>query len=361
MNRYEGEPAFAGDSHIGLVRSGNEDAFLLAPPLFAVADGMGGHLAGEVASSLAIETLLASAPRTSDAKALARAVHQANEAVIQAAKEGRGRQGMGTTLTAVMLDGTRIAVAHVGDSRAYLLHFGRLQQLTNDHSLVADLVRLGQLTPEEARTHPNRSVITRALGSDRNMLVDAFELEAAPGDRLLIASDGLTSMVSDEMIERILATAPTPADAVDALIDAALDAGGTDNVTVIVTDIGRPAHRVPLQPGAPRWGVRALWILTAVAIVAAAALIAHGYARSRAYLIAEDGRVVLYQGVPGSFAGIKFSWLAEESTVPVSALDSITANRLATGIRFDSLEDAETLLDAYRIRASTVTTASVNP
>src|SRR5574340_307966 len=173
------EDSFAGDSHVGLVRTGNEDAFLVAPPLFAVADGLGGHQAGEVASSVAIDTLLASAPRIADAKALGRAVRRANTAVIEAAEAGQGGPGMGTTLTAAMVDGTRIALAHVGDSRAYLLHFGALQQLTEDHSMVADLVRQGQLTAEESRRHPNRSVITRALGPDPNMLADTLELEAA--------------------------------------------------------------------------------------------------------------------------------------------------------------------------------------
>lgn len=361
MRRGGGEPAFAGDTHIGLVRSGNEDAFLLAPPLFAVADGLGGHQAGEIASSIAIDKLLITAPRIADAKALARAVRQANAAVIEAAEEGRGRRGMGTTLTVAMIDGTRIAVAHVGDSRAYLLHYGQLQQLTDDHSMVADLVRQGQLTPEEARTHPNRSVITRALGSDPNLLVDAFECEAAPGDRLLLATDGLFGMVPDDIIEHILGTAPTPLDAVNGLLDAALDAGGSDNVTVVVSDVEHSAHRAPRPPGAPRWWLRSLWILAAVAIVGSAALIAHGYARSQAYLIDKNGRVALYQGIPGSFAGISLSWLSEESTVPVEALDPITASRLASGIRLDGLEAAEALLDTYRVRAAAVATTPVNP
>jgi protein phosphatase len=343
---------FAGDSHVGLVRSGNEDAFLVAPPLFAVADGLGGHQAGEIASSIAIEKLLESAPRAADAKALGRAVRLANTAVIEAAETGRGRVGMGTTLTAAMVDGTRIALAHVGDSRAYLLHFGVLQQLTHDHSMVADLVRQGQLTAEESRNHPNRSVITRALGSDPNMLADTFEAEAADGDRLLLATDGLTSMITDTEIERVLASEPTPADAVDALIDRALAAGGHDNVTVVVVDIGHAPRHATRQPGGHRRWLWVLWLLAAAFVIGGAVWAATTYARSQAYLIDEGGVVVVYEGVPGSLAGVSLNWVSLETTLSVSALDAITAQRLVDGIRVNGLDQAMVLLDAYRLRAA---------
>lgn len=357
--RGRAEPAFAGDTHVGLVRTGNEDAFLLAPPLFAVADGLGGHQAGEIASSLAIDRLLVTAPRIADARALGRAIEQANAAVIEAAETGRGRSGMGTTLTAAMLDGSRVVVAHVGDSRAYLLHYGRLQQLTEDHSMVADLVRQGALTAEEARFHPNRSVITRALGSDPRTPVDILEVEATPGDRLLLATDGLTGLVPDAEIERILALSPTPGEAVDALIDAALEAGGADNVTVVVSDVEHALR--PRRAGAPWWGLRALWVVAAFAIVLAAAALTHSYARSQAYLIAEDGRVALYQGVPGSFAGVSLSWRSEVSTVTVDLLDPLTASRLATGIRVEGIDNARALLDAYRVTAAAAATSTATP
>ena len=343
--------AHAGDSHIGLVRNDNEDAYLIAPPLFAVADGLGGHQAGEVASSIAIDTLLEAAPREADAKALGRAVRQANASVIAAAEAGRGRVGMGTTLTAVMVDGTRLAVAHVGDSRAYLLHLGDLQQLTADHSMVADLVRSGQLTLEESRVHPNRSVITRALGSDPNMIADTFEVQAAPGDRLLLATDGLTGGVPDEEIARVLAEAPTASDAVEELIGTALDAGGQDNITAVVVELGRETRKAPKQTGGPRWGARLLWLLAVVAVVAAAAWAANSYARAQAYLIDEGGYVVVYQGVPGSFAGISMHWRSTETTIPVSALSPITATRLQEGIRVNGLAEADALLAEYRAQA----------
>lgn len=352
---------FAGDSHVGLIRSDNEDAFLVAPPLFAVADGLGGHQAGEIASSIAIDTLLENAPRTADAKALGRAIRRANGAVIEAAETGRGRTGMGTTLTAAMLEGTRISVAHVGDSRAYLLRLGRLEQITQDHSMVADLVRSGQITAEEGRHHPNRSVITRALGSDPNMLADAFDVQAAEGDRLLLATDGLTAMVEDAEIARVLGSEFTPQDAVDALIDRALAAGGHDNITAVVVDIGRPARGQRPQPGGPRWGVRAAWLLAVVAVFIGAAVAANSYAHSQAYLIAEDGVVVIYEGVPGSIAGISLNWRSEETTLAVSALETVAANRLAEGIRVDGLGEAHALLDVYRARAAAEATPTPAP
>lgn len=352
------DPGYAGDSHVGRVRSDNEDAFLLAPPLFAVADGLGGHQAGEIASALAIDTLLEAAPRAADLKALGRAVRQANTAVIEAAATGRGKPGMGTTLTAVMLDGTRLAVAHVGDSRAYLLHLGTLEQLTDDHSLVADLVRQGRITSEESRVHPNRSVITRALGSDLDMMADTFEAHAAPGDRLLLATDGLTSMVPDDDIAHVLATAPTPDAAVDELIDRALDAGGQDNVTVVVVDIERQGGRMPKGRGATRslWA-RVLWLIAAIAVVGAAAWAARSYAASKAYLIDEDGYVAVYEGVPGTFAGLTLHERSDVTTIPVSALDPITAARLGQGIQVDGLGDAAALVETYRLRASETSSA----
>ena len=180
--------SFGSRTDIGCLRDHNEDSLVVTPPLFAVADGMGGHAAGEVASEIAVRVLSELAPEHPDGEALGRAIEEANRAVIQAAREGRGRQGMGTTMTAAMLEGERLVIAQVGDSRAYLLHQGKLQQLTRDHSLMADMIEAGQLTPEEARTHPQRSVITRALGSDAHLHPDIYEINVETGDRLLILS-----------------------------------------------------------------------------------------------------------------------------------------------------------------------------
>lgn len=349
---------YAGDSNVGRMRSGNEDAYLIAPPLFAVADGLGGHQAGEVASTLAIDTLLETAPRAADPKSLGRAVRRANAAVIEAAATGKGKTGMGTTLTAVMVEGTRLAIAHVGDSRAYLLHLGTLEQLTDDHSLVADLVSQGRITAEESRTHPNRSVITRALGSDPDMMADVFEAQVAPGDRLLLATDGLTSMVPDDEIEQVLATSSTPDIAVDDLIERALKAGGQDNVTVVVVDIERRGGRTPGRGTARILMARVLWLVAALAVIGTAAWAARSYADSKAYVIDEGGYVAVYEGVPGTFAGLTLHERSTVTTIPVSALDPITAARLSQGIQLDGLDEAVSLVETYRLRAAETSPAA---
>ena len=196
--------SFGSRTDIGYVRDHNEDSLIIIPPLFAVADGMGGHEAGEIASEITVNTLAELAPSHLDAEGLTAAVESANYNVMKAPRQGIGRDGMGTTLTAAMLEGERLLIAQVGDSRAYLLHKGHLQQITRDHSLMADLIEAGQITPEEARVHPNRSVITRAIGSDIHMRPDIYELNVDAGDRILLCSDGLSSMISNNAIESIM-------------------------------------------------------------------------------------------------------------------------------------------------------------
>ena len=228
---------FGSRTDVGCVRDHNEDSLVVAPPLFAVADGMGGHAAGEVASEIAVNVLAELAPKDLDGAALEHAVEEANHEIIRAARDGRGREGMGTTLTACMLENERLIIAQVGDSRAYLLHHGKLQQLTRDHSLMADMIEAGQLTPEEARHHPQRSVITRALGSDPNTRPDMYEINVETGDRLLVCSDGLSSMIEDEQIEAVMRRVPDPQRCASQLANEAIAAGGHDNVTVIVSNV----------------------------------------------------------------------------------------------------------------------------
>ena len=188
---------------IGLVRSHNEDSFLVQPPLFAVCDGMGGHAAGEVASSIAVQTIGAQAPIHADDILLGAAVEAANAAVNEGAATGKGKPGMGCTASCVLIENNKMAIAHVGDSRIYLLHHGTLVRLTHDHSYVEELVDAGEITADEARVHPSRSIITRALGSDPDMYADHFTLDVSVGDRLIVCSDGLSSMVEDSEIEAI--------------------------------------------------------------------------------------------------------------------------------------------------------------
>jgi PPM family protein phosphatase len=222
-------------SDTGRQRRANEDHFLARSPLFVVADGMGGAQAGEVASGIAAETFASGLPPEGSAEErLAARVLDANRRIFELSQSDHERAGMGTTLTAAYVDGDGIALAHVGDSRAYLLRDGELTRLTRDHSLVDELVRRGKLTEEEAAEHPQRSIITRALGPERDVEVDTFTQPAQAGDVVLLCSDGLTSMVSEGDVASILRGARDLRSAGRALVAAANDAGGRDNITVVL-------------------------------------------------------------------------------------------------------------------------------
>lgn len=352
-----------GLTDAGLTRSANEDGLLIEPPLYAVADGMGGHRAGEIASRVALRALMRNAPRVADSKALARAVRAANRAVMEAAEQSRTRAGMGTTLTAALVDGTRVAIAHVGDSRAYLLHDGVLERLTEDHSLVGDLLRGGMLTEEEARLHPQRSVITRALGSDPGMVADVLDLDGEPGDRLLLCTDGLTGMLNDDYISEILQAESDPDAAARTLVDAANRAGGYDNITVAVVDLtDTPSRDHAVRRGSAASGRRAaarlLWLLAAAALVGLTVWGAHAYADSRAYLIDEGGVVTVYRGVPGTFAGIALHWRVRATDIATADLPAPVSARLKDGLTFDGVDAA--LRRVEELRASIPATGSAD-
>lgn len=229
---------WASATHTGLVRSNNEDALFPdtsgsteGTALLMVADGMGGHIAGEVASRIAVETArdIVGNP--------GRRVLGANNAILLEVASHPDLAGMGTTMTLVEMGEDGVGqFAHVGDSRAYLLRDGILRQLTEDHTVAAEYVAAGRLSPEEAMTHPQRNMITRALGLTQNLLVDEFEEPLIPGDRYLLCSDGVNSMLTDEEIADQLA-ADTPEEAAWALVEAANAAGGHDNITVLVIDV----------------------------------------------------------------------------------------------------------------------------
>lgn len=233
---------FEGDSRsrVGQVRVHNEDNCLVGPFLLAVADGMGGHAAGEVASALAVEVLDEDVARRS-IESIVDVVGEANSRILEAAVADPAKRGMGTTLclAAVVQSGDveMLAVANVGDSRVYLLADGALHQLSEDHSLVETLVREGRITPEEAATHPQRNVLTRALGVDRDVMVDVWMLDPRPGDRLLLCSDGLFNEVDVDRIEAMLAESASPSETAEKLVQAADDSGGRDNITVVVADV----------------------------------------------------------------------------------------------------------------------------
>jgi len=227
---------------VGRVRQMNEDRFLADEVLFAVADGVGGHQAGEVASQTSVETLLrAFTDGEHTTGGLVAAAEAANQAVWQLAQGSREKRGMGTTLTAIALvqEGgeEQLALINVGDSRAYMLQHGELVQLTEDHSLVEELVRDGKLSPAEAQVHPQRSIITRALGMDPHVEVDSWPLTPYRGDRFLLCSDGLTNELSDERIASTLRQLADPQEAAHDLVRQARAAGGGDNITVVVVDV----------------------------------------------------------------------------------------------------------------------------
>jgi PPM family protein phosphatase len=214
----------------------------VAPPFFAVADGMGGAKAGEVASAMAAEAFEGETDSDEPAEAqLSRILREANRRIYDLALSDDSHRGMGTTVTAAKVTGDDVSLGHVGDSRAYRLRDGELEQLTRDHSLVAELERSGQITPEAAEHHPQRSIITRALGPEPDVQVDTYTLAGRPGDVYLICSDGLTSMISDEELGSILKSADDLEQAADSLVRAANQSGGKDNITVVMFRLGGEA------------------------------------------------------------------------------------------------------------------------
>ena len=235
----------------GRRRRHNEDAYVCEPPLYAIADGMGGAQAGEVASGLAAAVLSEAAGKEQGEERVASLIQEANRRVFRRSSEDAAASGMGTTMTVALVDlsSGSIALGHVGDSRAYRVRAGELEQLTDDHSLVGELVRSGKLSVEEAEAHPQRSVITRAVGTEPEVDVDTFTVEAEPGDLYLLCSDGLTDMVSDRKILSVLAGTDDLDRAARALVDAANAGGGEDNITVVlfaVDDDGAPADTVAM-------------------------------------------------------------------------------------------------------------------
>jgi PPM family protein phosphatase len=230
----------AGQTDTGRRRLRNEDAFICEPPLFAVADGMGGARAGEIAAGLAAAALEEAGSETLGAEGVAALIVEANRRIWERSLADPQTAGMGTTVTAAFVDAEAgsVAIGHVGDSRAYLLRTGSIEQLTTDHSLVAELVQSGVLTPEEAERHPQRSAITRALGTEETVEVDGFTIVAEPGDVYLICSDGLSIMLSDDdMAAAIENAGGDPHEAADALIRTANDRGGEDNITVVLFEM----------------------------------------------------------------------------------------------------------------------------
>jgi PPM family protein phosphatase len=369
---------------IGLVREGNEDSYLVEEPLFVIADGMGGHRGGEVASRLAVETIGALFRRGEGA--LAEQVQEANRAVFERSSIDRAVAGMGTTVTAALVERDRARLAHVGDSRAYLFRRGEMRMLTEDHTLVHRMVQQGEITEAEAERHPQRSVVTRAVGMERSIPVDEIVIDLEPGDRLLICSDGLTSMVDDGTIGRILGDQPDPQRAAEALVRAANEGGGVDNTTVIVVAVedGEPSaapnaerrHDTVVAPdaaapaGAPvgdrsadarprRARVRRPWrrwariglVVGAVAVVLVLALTGvRRYLDSQWYVGVADGHVAIYEGIPAEVAGLDLHHVVVETTISAAEAEQLAVYRthLTDGITAQSRADADQIVDQIR-------------
>ncbi len=356
---------------IGRVREGNEDSYLVEPPLYAVADGMGGHRGGEVASQLALETveeLFLAGEGT-----LADQVREANRAVFTRSASDRSVTGMGTTLTAARIDEDGAHLVHVGDSRAYLLRAGSLRRLTEDHTLVNRMVKAGEISAAEADVHPHRNVLLRALGTDPDVEVDEQDLGLLAGDRLLLCSDGLTSMVTEDQVQAILEAYPEPQAAADRLVSAANRAGGIDNITVVVLDVldgdddpvltsgGREASdsrgmarqgsasRKPhaTRSSRPENAARRVpwrWIVGAVVtivIVAAAFTGFRIWLDGRWYVGESNGKVAVYQGVPAQLLGYELSSVEVETDLPAADVAALPDwDELPQGINANSREDA---------------------
>ena len=320
----------------GRRRRHNEDAYVCEPPLFAVADGIGGAQAGELASSMAAAALRDdSGDGTGDGgQRVDKLIQEANRRVYDRQTQDATVSGMGTTMTVALVEDDSVWIGHVGDSRAYLVRDGELEQLTEDHSLVAELVRSGKLSPEEAESHPQRSVVTRALGTDPDVDVDTFRVETKPGDLFLLCSDGLTSMVDDDTIlAEIRRNRENLRTAAKALVRAANRGGGEDNITVVFFEIapeGATERTVSLPPPQedeedtlteldrvppvaveePRERKRhpvrrrvLVGTLLLIALLLACAFAVWGLWRSHFVGAEADGHVAVYQGVPWNIAG----------------------------------------------------------
>ena len=340
----------AGRTDTGHVRRGNEDSYLMRGTLFMIADGMGGAAAGELASSICAEAFAEiDLIRTGGEAALRDAIKIANRRIHERAVSDPAVAGMGTTVTAALAgDDGRVVLANVGDSRAYLLRDGALQRLSEDHSVVAELVASGQISEDEAEHHPQRSVITRALGADTDVQVDIFWLDAADGDVVLLCSDGLTTMVAEAEIARLLAVDGEAERVAQSLVDAALAAGGEDNVTAIVFRIGvseqsatgtrqiltsDPDLEPPDDDDPPRRsGKRRL--VRALVLLAVLGLLAGGFAVGlrKAHFVGADettGQVAVYQGLPiDLFAGVKLYHVVSESPLAYASLNAATRKKL---------------------------------
>src|SRR5680860_312961 len=384
---------YAARSDVGLVRKNNQDSAYAGPHLLVVADGMGGHAGGDVASSIAVGELagLDGESHGSDALGhLEQSVHRAHTLLQRRVEEEPDLAGMGTTLTALLRSGGKFALVHIGDSRAYLLRDGEMAQVTTDHTYVQRLVEEGRPSPEEAEHHPQRNVIMRVLGDNETSdELDTSVREARVGDRWLLCSDGLSGLISDETVADTLRDVADPGECADQLVQLALRAGGPDNVTCIVADVvavssapsstpqivgsaalqrsrpsvasgGAAARAAAVAPPnesddvddpeteSPRRGRKALRLVAALAVLAV--LLGGGYAayawsQQQYYVGPDAGQVAIYRGLTQDIGPIGLSSVYETQDIALDDLDRVYRERVEDLIPADDLGDARRIVD----------------
>jgi protein phosphatase len=391
------EQAYRTDT--GRQRQANEDSFFAGAPLFAVADGMGGAQAGEVASRIAADSFEPAERGSESAETYLRSIaEEANRRIHAIAQRDSTRSGMGTTLTAAMVEDDEVSIAHVGDSRAYLYRDNELRLLTSDHSLVEELRRQGRLTDAQAQDHPQRSIITRALGPEEAVEIDTLTVSARPGDVILLTSDGLTTMIKDERVAEILAESETLEDAVDRLVREANEAGGRDNITAVAfrlaeaedaeavegaTLVGPSADEVGISgeriraaadsrerraaaaaggtPPHRRWRTAAKVLVAA--LVVAGIGVGAWLGMRQVYFLGTDegGRLTLYRGLPYELP-LGIDLYSEVYSVPVQVA-SLPEDRRESAVDHElrGRDDAVSLLNDLENAARTPTEAPVSP
>ena len=397
---------YAARSDVGMVRSKNEDSGYAGPHLLAMADGMGGHAGGDVASSTVVAALVdldgQSLSGRDASQALLDRIHAANREIGSQVGEDPELEGMGTTLIAMLRTGEKIALAHIGDSRAFLVRDGRVTQVTKDHSFVQNLVDEGRISREDAKTHPQRSLVTRVLTGEDSDEPDLVVRQGRAGDRYVIASDGLTDYVAQDTVDEVLLQTADPGDCADRLVSLALKAGAPDNVTVVVGDlvdiakvdapptqpqvVGAAAARrsgtrpIPTTPAAkaaaltkeatrgddeeqltlaeegPRGRrgtvlrVLAALVVTGV-VVAGGSYAAYAWSQQQYYIGAQDGEVTVYRGVDQSLGPVSLSHPERATQVLVDDLPTSYQQSLEDGIEVEDVKDADERVEDLRLQA----------
>jgi len=392
---------FAARSDIGLTRANNQDSGFAGPNLLLVADGMGGAAGGDIASSIAVGRLAAlddEALGPDEAlDELKRAISEAHAQIVGRARNDPELSGLGTTVTALLRSGSTLAMAHIGDSRAYLLRQGSLDQVTSDHTFVQHLVDTGRLSVADAENHPKRNLILRVLGDiDANVPVDISVRETKPGDRWMLCSDGLSGVVSRDTLHQTLLEVEDPGDCADALIALALAAGAPDNVTCIIGDVvdideapdgvgpataaevvgaaAHDRHRPSAAADSPAaraaklsvteaddeedepsrwltfWERWRGWLLTVIVLIVLAVIAwgVYAWTQTQFYVGENEGVVAVFQGIPGQVGPVEFSTLVEETTISIDSLEPYERERVEATIRVDDMDAAHEVVESLQ-------------